>query len=105
MTPGHKIPITARIQEAIDELQGLIAARYPAATFEIGEGEDPDGVYLTATVDIEDMSEVVDVFLDRMVDLQVEEGLPLFVVAVRPASRNAAILARRQESAATALSV
>ena len=104
MTPERRIPITPRMQEAIDELQGLIAARYPAATFEIGEGEDPDGVYLTATVDVEDMGEVVDVFLDRMVDLQVEEELPLFVVAVRPAARNAAILAR-QGAAAAALPV
>ena len=44
------------------------------------------------------MGEVVDVFLDRMVDLQVDEGLPVFVVAVRPLSRNLALLARQQAS-------
>ncbi len=104
MTPERQIPVTPRIEEAIGELKGLIATRYPDATFAVGEGEDPDGIYLTATVDVEDMGPVVDVFLDRMVDLQVDEELPLFVVAVRPSARNAAILARQREPAAAALS-
>jgi hypothetical protein len=100
MTPRRLIPITPRLEEAIVELRELIARRYPDATFTVSEGEDPDGIYLTATVDVEDMGEVVDVFLDRMVDLQVEEGLPIFVVAIRPLERNLAILARQQAPSA-----
>ncbi len=69
----------------------------------MGEGEDPDGVYLTVTVDVEDMGQVVDVFLDRLVDLQVDEALPIFVVAVRPLERTLALLVRRREPATTAL--
>lgn len=103
MTPEHEVPLTPQMEEAIADLSGLIRSRYPDATFTAGTGEDPDGIYLTATVDVEEMDEVVDVFLDRMVDLQVEEELPLFVVAVRPPARNAAILARRQAPAAMAL--
>lgn len=100
MTPRRLNPITPRLEEAIVELRELIARHYLDATFTVSEGEDPDGIYLTATVDVEDMGEVVDVFLDRMVDLQIEEGLPLFVVAVRPLARNLAILARQQAPSA-----
>ncbi len=45
-------------------------------------------------VDVDDRGEVIDVFLDRLVELQLEEGLPLFVVPVRTPERIAAILAR-----------
>lgn len=104
MTSVRRFPITPRIEAAIDELKGLIAARYPEATFEVFEGEDPEGIYLVPTVDVEDMGAVVDLFLDRLVDLQVEEGLPLYVVPTRTPERNLAILARqRAERAALAL--
>jgi hypothetical protein len=93
------------MEVAIAELRGLIAGRYPEATFAVGEGDDPEGVYLSATVDVEDMGEVVDVFLDPMVDLQVEEGLPLFVVPHRTPERNAAILAAQQDATAAARSL
>src|SRR5215216_6229715 len=100
MTPERLIPITPRLEEAIDELKGLIVRHYPDATFTVSEGEDPDGIYLTAAVDVEDMGEVVDVFLDRMVDFQVEDGLPIYVVAIRPLERNLAILNRQQAPSA-----
>ena len=104
MTPEQRVPLTPRIEEALDELKGLIAGRYPGATFAVGEGEDPDGVYLTATVDVDDRGEVIDLFVDRLVDLQVDEGLPIFVVPVRTPGRNAAILAERRGPVAAALS-
>ena len=103
MTPEHRIPITPRIEEAIEELKGLIASRYPGTTFAVGEGDDPEGVYLTATVDVDDRGEVIDLFVDRLVELQVEEGLPIFVVPVRTPERNAALLAQLQGAAAAAL--
>ena len=43
--------------------------------------------------------------LRRLVDLQVEEGLPLFVVPGRTPERNAAILAEQRDAAAAALSL
>lgn len=100
MTRKHRFPVSLRMEEALDELKGLIANHYPEALFVVGEGEDPDGLYLTVTVDVEDMGEVVDTFLDRLVDLQVEEELPIFVVPVRPLKRNLAILARQQDPSA-----
>lgn len=105
MTPENGSLLTPRVAEAIDEIKGLILTRYPDAAFTVGEGEDPEGIYLIATVDVEEMDEVVDMFLGRLVDWQVEEELPLYVVAIRPLARNAAILAQQQEPAATALSV
>ena len=87
-----------RIQAAIAELRGTIQARYPAATFSVfrGLGDDVEGDYLETTVDLEDTDEVVDLVIDRLVDLQVEEGLPIRVLPVRPPERIAAMLAARR---------
>lgn len=76
-----------RIRNAITELEGLITARYPEATFEVSEGEDPEGVYLTAIVDTDDLTSVLEVVGSRMVDMQAEDGLPLYVVPTRPLTR------------------
>jgi hypothetical protein len=94
MTLISHVTLSPRMVEAVAEIKALIHDHYPEATFDIGPGEDPEGVYLTATVDVDDRGEVIDLFLDRLVDLQVEEGLPLFVVPVRTPARNAAILAK-----------
>ncbi len=76
-----------RIQPAISELEGLISSRYPSATFTVGFGDDPEGLYLTATVDVEDTDVVMDVVIDRLLTLQIDEGLPVYVVPVRPLER------------------
>ena len=76
-----------RIQAAIEELKGLILAGFPQACFEVYEGQDIEGdrgVFLKVTVDVEDRFEVSDLFMDREVDMVVEEGLPIFVRIVRP---------------------
>jgi hypothetical protein len=87
MIPPRRFPITPRLAEAMREIEALIASRYPEARFAVSEGEDPDGIYLRATVDVEDMGEVVHVFIDRLVEMQVEEGLPVYVVPIRPIER------------------
>lgn len=86
-----------RMRVAIDELRALLLSRYPDATFTVGSGEDPAGVYLYATVDVVDRLEVIDLFIDRLVELQIDEGLPLYVIPLRPAARNEAILRARRE--------
>jgi hypothetical protein len=98
MTHEHDLLGDPRLTAAIAELQDLIRARYPEATFDVQEGEDPKGVYLLATVDVEDRDEVVDVFIDRLVDLHVAEQLPLHVLPVRPPARTTAILRDRTPS-------
>src|SRR3972149_6423195 len=76
-----------RVQNALADLQGLIHRRYPGATFAVAPGEDPDGVYLTATVDVEDTDEVVDSVIDRLLEIQVEQRMPVSVIPVRPLNR------------------
>ena len=77
----------SRMDAAIAEIKDLILARYPDATFETGLGDDPVGTYMTVTVDVEDTDEVVDVIVERNLEMQVEEGIPLYVIPVRPIER------------------
>ncbi len=76
----------SRINAALAELQGIIQARYPAATFVTFRGEDPDGMYLEATVDIDDPDDVVDLVIDRLVELGDDE-IPVHVIPVQPWER------------------
>src|SRR5438093_5457344 len=75
------------IQAALFELQELIRQQWPETSFEVSQGEDPDGIYLDATVDIEDTDEVMDAIIDRRLDIQVEQRLPVYVIPVRPTHR------------------
>lgn len=83
-----------QVEAAVSEIKALIRARFPEAKFEVVDGDDPEGVYLIATVDVADTDEVVDCYVDRLLELQVEDEMPLYVVPVRPLDR---ILASRSE--------
>ncbi len=95
MNDAHNYVADAQMQAAIDELQELIRSHYPTTTFTVGEADDPDGIYMRAVVDVDDTDEVISVFLDRSVDLQVDDGLPIYVVPVRTPERIAAFHQRR----------
>ena len=96
MKPENHVRLTPRMQEVLHELKGLITARFPQAAFVVEEGFDPEGVYLITTVDIADTDEVIAVIGDRLVDLQVDEGLPVYVTPLRPIERVVAELRNRQ---------
>ncbi len=96
MSDENPMQLTPRMEEALQELQRLIRARFPQATFVLEEGVDPEGIYLIATVDIADTDEVMAVVGDRLVDLQVEEGLPVYVTPLRPIERVVAQLRERE---------
>ena len=83
MTQYPTVSDEDRIHSAIETLKGLIAAAYPDATFSVFEHDDPPGTYLRATVDVDDTDDVFAVVVDRLLDMQVDEGLPVYV-AVRP---------------------
>ncbi len=68
------------LEDGIAEMQTLIKSAYPEATFATESGEDPEGVHLLARVDADDLDEVMDVFIDRLIDLQIEQGLRLHVI-------------------------
>jgi hypothetical protein len=76
-----------RIKAALAELRGMILERFPEATFTVSRGEDPVGIYLDATVDIEDLDEVTNIILSRVVDMQIDEGLPVYVIPGWPEHR------------------
>jgi hypothetical protein len=96
MRPETNRHLSPRMHEAVRELQDLITARFPDATFVVEEGFDPEGIYLVATVDIPDTDEVIAVVGDRLVAFQVDEGLPVYVTPLRPIARVVAQLHERE---------
>lgn len=103
MTIERDFMTDPRMQAAVAELQHLIQTRFPSTVFTAGEADDPDGVYMRAIVDVDDTDEVIEVFLDRMTDIQVEDGVPIYVVPVRTPERRAAD--RRRQEAGLAISL
>lgn len=104
MTP-EQLPLDPRRQHAVEELRGMISAKYPTATFAVQAGiEDPHETWLTARVDLDDPDEVLDVVLDRVLTLQLEEGVPVYVLPLRTPARVAALrheLAAERHKAST----
>jgi hypothetical protein len=96
MNTDNHVRLTPRMEEAVHELKRLITARFPQSAFVVEEGFDPEGIYLLATVDIADTDEVIAVVGDRLVELQVDEGLPVYVTPLRPIERVIAELRKRE---------
>jgi hypothetical protein len=86
------------MENAVRELKELITARFPQAAFVVEEGSDPEGIYLVTTVDIADTDEVIALVGDRLVALQVEEGLPVYLTPLRPIERVVAQLRERERA-------
>jgi hypothetical protein len=59
--------------------------------------DDPASIHLITTVDVDDPDEVGDLVIDRVVELQVEERIPLHVIPVRPVERVLAELKKQPE--------
>jgi hypothetical protein len=87
MSQKRSVPLSPAMEKAINELKGTIAKHFAQASFVVEEGFDPKGIYLVTTVDIADTDEVMDVIGDRLVELQVDEGLPIYVTPLRPMRR------------------
>jgi hypothetical protein len=96
MKQKRSVPLTPAMEKAVNELKGTISERFPQASFVVEEGFDPKGIYLVTTVDIADTDEVIDVVGDRLVELQVDEGLPVYVTSLRPIERVVAQLRERE---------
>src|ERR671930_1341089 len=102
MSQEYSVSLTPAMEKAVNELKRRIAECFPQASFVVEEGFDPKGIYLVTTVDIADTDEVIDVVGDRLVELQVDEGLPIYVTPLRPIQRVLAELREREQ--ATSLS-
>jgi hypothetical protein len=87
MQPQPHDPNHPRIRRAIDELQGLVRLKFPNATFDVTCGEDPPGVYLTVTVNLDDPDDVLDVVATRLLAMEIDENLPIYVIPVRTPER------------------
>ena len=83
-----------RLTAAVSELRQLIERHYPGATFRLSGGDDPEGVWLIVTVDVDDPDVVVDLVIDRLLTLQINDRLPLYVLPVRSSSRLADMYAQ-----------
>ncbi len=81
-----------RMQAVLKEFRQLILRQYPAATFDVGLGEEPEGIRLIATVDVEEIDEVLSLTSAREVELLVEEGIRVFVQVEWPEARLRAYL-------------
>jgi hypothetical protein len=76
---------------AVSELEGIITKNYPSTTFAVARGiDEPHSINVLATVDVDDPDEVLEKVLDRVVELNVEEGVPVHVVALQTPERIAA---------------
>ena len=88
MNPERLENLDPRVQRALDEIRGVIAQRYPSATFEVTRDVDePENIDLVTTVDLDDPDEVLDLVIDQLVDFQVEQRIPLHVVPIRTPDR------------------
>jgi hypothetical protein len=96
MRPERHVRLTPRMEEAVHELKRFITARFPQVAFVVEESCDPEGIYLVTTVDIADTDEVMAVIGDRLVELQVEEGLSVYVTPLWPITRVVAQLRERE---------
>jgi hypothetical protein len=76
-----------RMTAAITKMQQLISTAFPNASYTTTHQDEPEGIQLIAMVDIEDTDRVVDCFIDRLLTLQVNERIPLYVIPVRSPNR------------------
>lgn len=76
---GIHVTRTPRIAAAMTELRQRITDHYPDATFTEDFGTDPAGFYLIVTVDVDDTGDVFEIIADRLLDMQVEQALPIYV--------------------------
>ena len=88
MNQEQPLEISSEMRAAVDELQTLILMRYPGAQFALQPSpDDPDIVHLVATVDAENLDDVLDGVVDRMMEMQIDEALPIYVIPLRPVDR------------------
>jgi hypothetical protein len=78
-----------RVQTAFAEMQQRILDHHPRTTFTIGRVGDMPGIWMTATVDLEDPDDIIDLFIDRLLEIQISEGLPIHILPEQTPERYA----------------
>ena len=89
-----------RIRAAVDDLEHRILGRFPTASFSLtqGVGDDSEGIYLIVTVDADDPDAVLDLVIDRLLEIEDADALPLYVLPMRTPERIAREMAERDPS-------
>lgn len=87
--------LDSRRQQAVTELTEMVKQHYPTASFVIGPGEDnPEATHIIATVDVDDPDEVTDLVIERELELQIDEGIPVYVIPIQTPERALATMRR-----------
>jgi hypothetical protein len=77
----HKL--SPEMLAAIEEMKALVLSKYPAARFQVIQAPDePGAIHLNTIIDVDDLEEVVDLIMDRMMQFMIEDELPFWVVPV-----------------------
>jgi hypothetical protein len=93
MTDEFESGLDTRTQAAVNELRETIRQHYPEASFELSQGfDEPEQILLTTIVDLDDPDEVLDLVLDRLLELEIDEGIPLYVIPISTPERTLAQL-------------
>jgi hypothetical protein len=75
------------MQAAVAELRAMIESKYPNVEFRVYRGEDPIGVYIEVMTPTDDTLEIGNLISDRELQMQLDEGLAIYVVpGYRPPS-------------------
>ena len=99
MSQEQPVALDQRTQRAISELQRTISDQYPTASFEVSRAaDDPVSIHLVTTVDVDDPDEVADLVVDRVVELQVDEQIPIHVIPLRTPERVATYRAEQHQA-------
>src|SRR5437870_13824689 len=98
--------LSHRMRDAVGSLEGLIRGRYPDVSLRVSRNpEDSRSIDLLATLDVDDRDEVMDLVVERVLELQLKQKLPVHVVPLRTPKRTAAVIEnqRRHPRKATQL--
>src|SRR5215471_13270744 len=94
----------ARTAEVIEEYKQLVLDRYPDAEFEVSRGDEPPGIYVWATVNVDDLWEPIEYVTPRVLEVQIDEGLPIYLIPTRDRPLRARIAeAKARDSDASAV--
>ncbi|HUG13380.1 MAG TPA: hypothetical protein VMM78_00065 [Thermomicrobiales bacterium] len=93
MTHWPPDPTQEQIDAAVAELKRLVLQYYPDARFRVECGiDDPKAIHLVAIMDFEDTFDVLDRVSDRVMEIQIDDGVPIFVIPLRPNDRTLAMM-------------
>lgn len=98
--------LSPRMLRAVEELKSLVRQRYPGATFRVARApEEPGSIDVLMTTDAEDINEVMDLVLERVLRFQLKDKLPVHVIPQHTPERVAEILAEQQRESRSAAGV